>query len=96
MRTHSHLGSGIKKQVVIFAEGRKFRMCRPGYEKYVVYDILEKGENKFFVCQIISIRTRLSIDNILCIVMTLLIPDSNYGLLKKIIKIILSGVWESY
>lgn len=79
----------------ILAKGRKFRMCRPGYEKHVVYDILEKGENKFSACQLLSIRIRLFIDNILCVVMALLIPDPNYGLLKKI-KIILSGAWESY
>ena len=44
---------------------------------------------------LLAIRIRLFVDNILCVVMALLIPDSNYGLLKKI-KIILSGVWESY
>lgn len=44
---------------------------------------------------LLAIRIRLFIDNILWGVMALLIPDSNYGLLKRI-KIISSEVWESY
>lgn len=79
----------------ILAKGYKFRKCRPGYEVHVVYDNLEKGENKLSACQLLSIRIRLFIDNILWVIMLLLIPDPNYGLLKKI-KIISCEVWESY
>ena len=80
---------------VILAKDNKFRVCRPGYEKHVVYDYLEKGQNNYTMWNVLAIRIRLFIDNILCVLMALLIPDPHYGLLKKI-KIILSGVWESY
>ena len=80
---------------VILAKGQKFRGCRSGYEIHVVFDYLERGQNNYAMWHLLAIRIRLFIDNILCVVMTLLIPDPNYGLLKKV-KIILSGVWESY
>ena len=80
---------------VILAKGHKFRGCRPGYEIHVVFDYLERGQNNYAMWHLLAIRIRLFIDNILCVVMALLIPDPNYGLLKKI-KIILNGAWESY
>ena len=80
---------------VILAKDHKFRKCRPGYEIHVVFDFLEKGQNNYSMWHLLAIRIRLFIDNILCVVMALLIPDPNYGLLKKI-KIILNGAWESY
>lgn len=79
----------------ILAKGNNFRKCRPGYEKHIVYEYLEKNHNNFSMWHLLAIRIRLFIDNILWGVMALLIPDSNYGLLKKI-KIISSEVWESY
>ena len=79
----------------ILAKGHKFRKCRPGCEKHIVYEYLEKGHNNFSMWHLLSIRIRLFIDNILWGVIALLIPDSNNGLLKKI-KIFSSEVWESY
>lgn len=80
---------------VILAKSHKFRGCRPGYEIHVIFDYLERRQNNYTMWNLLAVRIRLFIDNILCVVMALLIPDPNYGLLKKI-KIILSGVWESY
>lgn len=80
---------------VILAKVHKFRGCRPGYEEHIVFDYLKKGQNNYTVWHLFAIRIRLFIDNILCVVMALFIPDSNYGLFKKIV-IILSGLWESY
>ena len=80
---------------VILAKDYEFRGCRPGYEIHAVFDYLERGQNNYSMWHLLAIRIRLFIDNILCVVMALLIPDPNYGLLKKV-KIILSGVWESY
>lgn len=79
----------------ILAKEHKFRGCRPGYEMHIVYDYLEKGKNNYSVFQLLLFRIRLFIDYILCVLMALLIPDSNYGLRKKI-KIISGDVWESY
>ena len=80
---------------VILAKDHKFRRCRPGCERGVVFDYLEKGQNNYTMWHLLAIRIRLFIDNIICVMMALLIPDSHYGLLKKI-KILLSGGWESY
>lgn len=79
----------------ILAKERRFRKCRPGYETHVVYEYLEKEQNNYFKWYLIVIRIRLLIDKILCYILVLLIPHSDYGLLKKIKKIS-SEVWKTY
>lgn len=79
----------------ILAKGHKFRKCRPGYEIHVVYDYLEKGKKNISMWHLLAIRIGLFFDNILCVIMILLIPDPDYGLLKKIKKIS-SELWEVY
>lgn len=81
--------------ITILAKGYKFRKCRPGYEMHIVYDYLEKGICNFSMWHLLSIRIRLFIDKVFCYIMALLIPDHNYGLLKKI-KIISSKIRELY
>lgn len=68
----------------ILAKNNKFRKCRDGYEKRVVYDYLENGKENFSKWQLTSIRIRLFFNNILTNIIVLLIPDEEYGLMDKI------------
>ena len=68
----------------ILVKSNKFRGCRDGYEKRIVYDYLEKGKENYSKWQLAAIRIRLFFDKLFFTIIVLLIPDKEYGLMDKI------------
>lgn len=68
----------------ILVKNNKFRGCRDGYEKRVVYDYLEKGKEGYSKWQLASIRISLFFDKLFTVIIVLLIPDKEYGFVDKI------------
>ena len=68
----------------ILVKNNKFRGCRDGYEKRVIYDYFEKGKENHSKWQLAAIRIRLFFDKLFFTIIVLLIPDKEYGLMDKI------------
>jgi hypothetical protein len=70
--------------ITILVKNNRFRNCRDGYEKRVIYDYFEKGKENYSKWQLESIRIRLFFDKLFFTIIVLLIHDKKYGLMDKI------------
>lgn len=68
----------------ILVKNNKYRYCRNGYEKKVVYDYLKKGKESYSIWQLATIRIRLFLNKLFIAFIVLLLPDEKYGLMDKI------------
>ena len=68
----------------ILVKNNKFRGCRDGYEKRIVYDYLEKGKENYSKWQLATIRIRLFFDKLIIAIIVLIIPNKGYGLMDKL------------
>ncbi len=70
--------------ITILVKNNRFRNCRDGYEKRVIYDYFEQGKENYSKWQLESIRIRLFFDKLFFTIIVLLIHDKKYGLMDKI------------
>ena len=68
----------------ILVKNNKFRGCRDGYEKRIVYDYMEKGKENYSKWQLATIRIRLFFDKLIIAIIVLIIPNKGYGLMDKL------------
>ncbi len=67
----------------ILVKNNKFRNCKDGYEKRVVYEYLKKGKESYSKWLLAINRIKLFYNNLLTNIIILLIPDEEYGLMEK-------------
>lgn len=68
----------------ILVKNKRFRCCRDGYEKRVIYDYFEKGKKNYSKWKLAAIRIRLFFDKLFFFIIVFLIPDKKYGLMDRI------------